>query len=91
VAFFRTQANLADELQREPTQRMDELSSKPNDAHLHIHSPMIRGNADKDPNVNIITSDSSMGAAEDILKAQADRPLGTGGIWHADISYEPLD
>jgi hypothetical protein len=48
---------------------MGELSSKPNDSHLHIHTPTIRGNADKGPNVNIITSDSSMGAAEDILKA----------------------
>ncbi|KAJ5095775.1 alpha-ketoglutarate-dependent sulfonate dioxygenase [Penicillium alfredii] len=88
VVFFRGQIDLTDELQKELIQRMGELSGKPADSHLHIH-PLVEGNADVDHKVNIITSDKAQGAAEDIFKIQADRPMGTRGSWHADISYEP--
>lgn len=88
MVFFRAQTDLTDELQKELIQRMGELSGKPVDSHLHIH-PLVHGNTDDDPNVNIITSDTSKGAPLDIFKIQAERALGTRGSWHADISYEP--
>lgn len=87
VVFFRAQADLTNELQKELIQRMGELSGKPTASSLHIH-PLVNGNADEDPNVNIITSDKSKGAPLDIFKIQAERMLGTRGSWHADISYE---
>ncbi|KYK61307.1 alpha-ketoglutarate-dependent sulfonate dioxygenase [Drechmeria coniospora] len=87
AVFFRAQTDLTDDLQKELIQRMGQLSGKPSESHLHIH-PLVHGNADDDPNVNIITSDRSKGAALDIFRIQAERLLGTRGSWHADISYE---
>ncbi len=88
MVFFRSQTDLTDDLQKELISRLGQLSGRPVDSSLHVH-PLTRYNAERDVNLNIITSDTSNNPAEDIFKVQEDRPMGTRGSWHTDIGYEP--
>ena len=83
--FFRAQTDLTDELQKELAHRLGLLTGKPKSSTLHIH-PLTNFNADKDPNINIITTDKAANPAEDLWK---NRPADIRNAWHTDAGYEP--
>ncbi|KAL8953302.1 MAG: hypothetical protein Q9222_000826 [Ikaeria aurantiellina] len=85
VVFFRKQTELTDELQKELAHRLGLLTGKPESSTLHIH-PLTNFNADKDPNINIITTDKAANPAEDLWK---NRPADIRNAWHTDAGYEP--
>ncbi|GIJ85015.1 hypothetical protein Asppvi_003870 [Aspergillus pseudoviridinutans] len=85
VVFFRAQADLTDELQKELAHRLGVLSGKPDDCRLHIH-PLTKHNLDKDPELNVITTDKAANPAEDLWK---NRPADIRNAWHTDTGYEP--
>lgn len=61
------------------------LAGKPESSTLHIH-PLTKYNAEKDPYINIITTDQAARPAEDLWK---NRPADIRASWHTDTSYEP--
>ena len=85
MVFFRAQTNLTDELQKELAQRLGILSGKPADSKLHIH-PLTKHNLDKDPELNVISTDKAANPAEDLWK---NRPADIRNAWHTDTGYEP--
>ncbi|KAL8786747.1 MAG: hypothetical protein Q9195_008081 [Heterodermia aff. obscurata] len=85
VVFFRAQTDLTDELQKELAHRLGLLTGKPKSSTLHIH-PLTNFNAEKDPNINIITTDKAANPAEDLWK---NRPADIRNAWHTDAGYEP--
>ncbi|RMZ39243.1 hypothetical protein AFCA_006153 [Aspergillus flavus] len=85
VVFFRAQTDLTDELQKELAQRLGVLTGKPESSKLHIH-PLTNYNLDKDPELNVITTDKAANPAEDLWK---NRPADIRNSWHTDTSYEP--
>ncbi|GMG11508.1 unnamed protein product [Aspergillus oryzae] len=85
MVFFRAQTDLTDELQKELAQRLRVLTGKPESSKLHIH-PLTNYNLDKDPELNVITTDKAANPAEDLWK---NRPADIRNSWHTDTSYEP--
>ncbi|GMF79086.1 unnamed protein product [Aspergillus oryzae] len=85
MVFFRAQTDLTDELQKELAQRLGVLTGKPESSKLHIH-PLTNYNLDKDPELNVITTDKAANPAEDLWK---NRPADIRNSWHTDTSYEP--
>ncbi|KAH0598117.1 hypothetical protein MHUMG1_04489 [Metarhizium humberi] len=85
VVFFRAQTDLTDELQKELALRLGRLTGKPESSTLHIH-PLANFNADRDPHLNIITTDQATNPAEDLWK---NRPADIRNSWHTDAGYEP--
>jgi alpha-ketoglutarate-dependent taurine dioxygenase len=65
--------------------RLGVLSGKPDDCRLHIH-PLTKHNLDKDPELNVITTDKAANPAEDLWK---NRPADIRNAWHTDTGYEP--
>lgn len=85
MVFFRAQTDLTDELQKELAHRLGLLTGKPKSSTLHIH-PLTNFNADKDPNINIITTDKAANPAENLWE---NRPTDIRNAWHTDAGYEP--
>ncbi|KAL4750524.1 hypothetical protein BDW72DRAFT_203796 [Aspergillus terricola var. indicus] len=85
VVFFRAQTDLTDELQKELAHRLGVLTGKPADSKLHIH-PLTKHNLDKDPELNVITTDGAEKPAEHLWK---NRPADIRNAWHTDTGYEP--
>lgn len=65
--------------------RLGRLTGKPESSTLHIH-PLTNYNDDRDPNLNVITTDKATNPAEDLWK---NRPADIRNSWHTDTSYEP--
>ncbi|KAI9150203.1 taurine catabolism dioxygenase [Paramyrothecium foliicola] len=89
VVFFRQQDGLTLEMQKSIVQKLGTLSGKPPTSTLHRHAVQVR--SDSDPEILHINSEEN----KKILRGTAFDPAGPPrqscrGLWHNDISYEPI-
>ncbi|KAK2612060.1 hypothetical protein QQS21_001909 [Conoideocrella luteorostrata] len=78
--------DVTDELQKELALRLGRLTGKPESSTLHVH-PLTNFNPERDPHLNIITTDQATNPAEDLWK---NRPADIRNSWHTDAGYEPI-
>lgn len=92
VVFFRVQDGLDDNLQKTLAHRLGELSGKPIDTKLHIHSvphSSYEGGA-KDPEITIINSRESKTLYKGSTLDPSVKKQSHKDGWHSDITYEPV-
>lgn len=80
-----------DNLEKELAQRLGELSGKPVSSKLHIH-PVVnagREHGGKDDEISIISSVQSRKIFKGAFDPDQKRQSGKG-LWHSDITFEPI-
>ena len=91
MVFFRKQDDLDNELQKKLTQRLGELSGKPETSKLHIHPISNSGRrlGGKDDEISVISSEQ----AKEIYKnrfTNGHKKQSAKEGWHSDITFEPV-